>query len=85
MVAIIMLKDRHIFKMWKWTPHVVHAFNGGFIMTPKEKAKAKPMGKKQLVDEIVKYNDSFDVGNYPNGGLYRVSLTNLRAILGLVK
>ena len=55
-------------------------------MTPKEKAKkAKPMGKKDLVDEIVKYNDSFKVGNYPTGGLYRVSLHNLRVILDLVK
>ena len=79
-------KTTHIFKMWKWTPQVVHAFNGGFIMTPKEKAKkAKPMGKKDLVDEIVKYNDSFKVGNYPTGGLYRVSLHNLRVILDLVK
>jgi hypothetical protein len=84
-LAMFHVEHKHIFKMWKWTPHVVHAFNGGFIMTPKEKAKAKPMGKKDLVDEIVKYNDSFEVGNYPNGGLYRVSLANLRAILDLVK
>jgi len=65
--------------MWKWTPHVVHAFNGGFIMDTKEKAKKAP-SKKDLLREIMELNDLFEVGS-----LGRTNVTNLVVLRDLLK
>ena len=73
------VEHKHIFKMWKWTPHVVHAFNGGFIMTPKEKAKKAPT-KKELLNDIITLDDRFD-----RISLVRMNIANLallKSVLG---
>ena len=65
--------------MWKWLPHVSHAFNGGFIMDTKEKAKKAP-SKKELLREIIELNDSFDIGS-----LGRTNVSNLVVLRNLLK
>jgi hypothetical protein len=64
--------------MWKWTPHVVHAFNGGFIMTLKEKAKKAP-SKKELLKDIIALDDRFE-----SGSLGRTNVTNLVILKSLL-
>ena len=56
-----------------------HAFNGGFIMDTKEKAKKAP-SKKDLLREIMELNDLFEVGS-----LGRTNVTNLVVLRDLLK
>ena len=65
--------------MWKWTPHVVHAFNGGFIMTPKDEVKKAPKTKQNLMDEIQSKDERFRQDN-----LKRINMTHLKLIIDLL-
>ena len=64
--------------MWKWSPHVDHAFNGGFIMDTKEKAKKAP-SKKELLKDIIALDDRFE-----SGSLGRTNVTNLVILKSLL-
>jgi len=66
----------HIFKMWKWSPHVDHAFNGGFIMNTKEKTKKAPYSKAELIKKIQSQDDRFE-----KPALLRINITHLGYIL----
>ena len=56
----------------------VHAFNGGFIMDTKEKAKKAP-SKKELLKDIIALDDRFE-----SGSLSRTNVTNLVILKSLL-
>ena len=55
-----------------------HAFNGGFIMDTKEKAKKAP-SKKELLKDIIALDDRFE-----SGSLSRTNVTNLVILKSLL-
>jgi len=73
------VEHKHIFKMWKWPPHVGHAFNGGFIMDTKEKTKKAPYTKAELIKKIQSQDDRFE-----KPALLRINMTHLGYILDVL-
>tara|TARA_R100001244_G_scaffold66576_1_gene54759 strand:+ start:297 stop:563 length:267 start_codon:yes stop_codon:yes gene_type:complete len=87
MVAIIMLKDSnvprgtytHFQNVEMDTTPDVHAFNGRFIMTLKEKTKKAPYTKAELIKKIQSQD-----GRFEKPALLRINMTHLGYILDVL-